>query len=397
MKPLEGFRVLDFTSMVSGPFAGAILAEQGAEVIKIEPPQGEQMRRGGSTQNGIPAIYYSCNRGKKSLCIDLKTTAGVEVIGDLFEQSDVVLQNFRPGVVDRMGIGYDAAKARNPKIVYVSVSGFGQKGPYAHQRVYDPVIQALSGATDIQADRISQEPAMMRTVVADKVTSLTAAQAISSALLQRERMGEGQHIDISMLDATLAFFWPGAMSNFTFAEKESDPKQNQWSKDLIFATQDGYITAGAISESEWQGLCRALDREHLLTDPRFETPQVRAQHAEDRLQEMTDAIAEFSSADILARLDEHQVPSAPVLSRAELLTHEQLLSNESIQFHNIEGFGEVRQATPAARFGNEPTQVNVPAPQLGEHSEDVLASLGYGPDVIQQLIDDGAVRIARAL
>ena len=397
MKPLEGFRVLDFTSMVSGPFAGAILAEQGAEVIKIEPPQGEQMRRGGSTQNGIPAIYYSCNRGKKSLCIDLKTTAGVEVIGDLFEQSDVVLQNFRPGVVDRMGIGYDAAKARNPKIVYVSVSGFGQKGPYAHQRVYDPVIQALSGATDIQADRISQEPAMMRTVVADKVTSLTAAQAISSALLQRERMGEGQHIDISMLDATLAFFWPGAMSNFTFAEKESDPKQNQWSKDLIFATQDGYITAGAISESEWQGLCRALDREHLLTDPRFETPQVRAQHAEDRLQEMTDAIAEFSSADILARLDEHQVPSAPVLSRAELLTHEQLLSNESIQFHNIEGFGEVRQATPAARFGNEPTQVNVPAPQLGEHSEDVLASLGYGPDVIQQLIDDGTVRIARAL
>ena len=397
MKPLEGFRVLDFTSMVSGPFAGAILAEQGAEVIKIEPPQGEQMRRGGSTQNGIPAIYYSCNRGKKSLCIDLKTTAGVEVIGDLFEQSDVVLQNFRPGVVDRMGIGYDAAKARNPKIVYVSVSGFGQKGPYAHQRVYDPVIQALSGATDIQADRISQEPAMMRTVVADKVTSLTAAQAISSALLQRERMGEGQHIDISMLDATLAFFWPGAMSNFTFAEKESDPKQNQWSKDLIFATQDGYITAGAISESEWQGLCRALDREHLLTDPRFETPQVRAQHAEDRLQEMTDAIAEFSSADILARLDEHQVPSAPVLSRAELLTHEQLLSNESIQFHNIEGFGEVRQATPAARFGNEPTQVNVPAPQLGEHSEDVLASLGYGPDVIQQLIDDSTVHIARAL
>ena len=200
-----------------------------------------------------------------------------------------------------------------------------------------------------------------------------------------------------MLDATLAFFWPGAMSNFTFAEKESDPKQNQWSKDLIFATQDGYIIVGVISESEWQGLCRALDREHLLTDPRFETPQVRAQHAEDRLQEMTNAIAEFSSADILARLDGHQVPSAPVLSRAELLTHEQLLSNESIQFHNIEGFGEVRQATPAARFGNEPTQVNVPAPQLGEHSEDVLASLGYGPDVIQQLIDDGTVRIARAL
>lgn len=394
MNPLAGFRVLDFTSMVSGPFAGAILAEQGAEVIKIEPPQGEQMRRGGSAQNGIPAIYYSCNRGKKSLCIDLKQSAGIDVILDLFEKADVVLQNFRPGVVDRMGIGYEAAKARNPKVVYVSISGFGQQGPYAHQRVYDPVIQALSGATDIQADRISQEPAMMRTVVADKVTSLTAAQAISAALLQRERMGAGQHIDISMLDATLAFFWPGAMSNFTFAEKESDPKQNQWSKDLIFATKDGYITAGAISESEWQGLCRALGREHLLTDPRFETPQVRAQHAEDRLQEMTDAIAEFESAEILARLDEHQVPSAPVLSRAELLSHEQLNANQSIQFHDIEGFGEVRQATPAARFGNEPTQVSAPAPQLGEHSQDLLASMGYEADNIQKLIDSGTVRTA---
>ena len=394
MKPLEGFRVLDFTSMVSGPFAGAILAEQGAEVIKIEPPQGEQMRRGGSAQNGIPSIYYSCNRGKKSLCIDLKKPAGVEVILEMFEQCDVVLQNFRPGVVDRMGIGYAAAHARNPKIVYVSVSGFGQRGPYAHQRVYDPVIQALSGATDIQADRVTQEPAMMRTVVADKVTSLTAAQAVSSALLQRVRTGEGQHIDISMLDATLAFFWPGAMSNFTFAEKESDPKQNQWSKDLIFATKDGHITAGAISESEWQGLCRALNREHLLTDPRFETPQVRVQHAEDRLQEMTEAIAEFSSAEILARLDAHQVPSAPILSRKDLLTHEQLLSNGSIQFHNIEGFGEVRQATPAARFGNEPTTVNVPAPQLGEHSRDILSSLGYEQKDIEALIENHTVVVA---
>ena len=325
MLPLAGFRVLDFTSMVSGPVAGAMLAEQGAEVIKIEPPQGEQMRRGGSAQNGIPAIFYSCNRGKKSLCVDLKTAEGINVVLDLFAASDVVLQNFRPGVVERMGIGYEAACARNPKMVYVSISGFGQKGPYAHQRVYDPVIQALSGATDIQADRVTHEPAMMRTVVADKVTSLTAAQAVSSALLQRERTGEGQRVDISMLDATLAFFWPGSMASFTYAEKESDPKQNQWSRDLIFATRDGFITAGAISESEWQGLCRALNREHLLEDPRFATPQERAKHPEERLQEMADAIGECTSQEILARLDEHHVPSAPILTRKELLEHEQLL------------------------------------------------------------------------
>ncbi len=394
MLPLSGYRVLDFTSMVSGPFAGAILAEQGAEVIKVEPPQGEQMRRGGSAQNGIPAIFYSCNRGKKSLCIDLKEKEGVEIILDLYETTDVVLQNFRPGVVDRMGIGYEAARSRNGALVYVSISGFGQEGPYAHQRVYDPVIQALSGATDIQADRVSHEPAMMRTVVADKVTSLTAAQAVSSALVQRAKTGEGQHVDISMLDATLAFFWPGSMASYTYAEKESDPKQGQWSRDLIFTTKDGFITAGAISESEWQGLCRALDREHLLEDPRFVTPQVRARHAEDRLREMADAIGEFESAEILKRLDEHQVPSAPILSRADLLTHEQLNANDSIQFHQIDGFGEVRQATPAARFGNRATQVDRPAPQLGEHSVELLENLSYSGDRIRKLVDSGTVKSA---
>lgn len=392
MLPLTGYKVLDFTSMVSGPFAGAMLAEQGAEVIKIEPPQGEQMRRGGSAQNGIPAIFYSCNRGKRSLCVDLKKREGIELVLDLFQSADVVLQNFRPGVVDRMGIGYEAAKLRNPKMVYVSISGFGQEGPYAHQRVYDPVIQALSGATDIQADRVTQTPAMMRTVVADKVTSLTAAQAVSSALLQRERTGEGQHVDISMLDATLAFFWPGSMASFTYAEKESDPKKGQWSRDLIFETKDGFITAGAISESEWQGLCRALGREHLLEDPRFVTPQVRAQHAEERLQEMVDAIGSFTSEEILARLDEHQVPSAPILSRKDLLTHEQLNVNDSIQVHEIDGFGEVRQATPAARFGNQATQVNIPAPLLGEHSLQILSELKYSQEKIETLLSSEVVR-----
>ena len=220
--------------MVSGPVAAMMLADQGADVIKVEPPAGEQLRHLGAPHNGVTAMFYSCNRGKRSIALDLKTDAGRDVLTDLIRGTDVLLQNFRPGAIERMGFGEDVVRSLNEKIIYVSISGFGAQGPYAHKRVYDPVIQALSGATDIQANRETGKPAMFRIIIADKVTSLTAAQAISSALFHRERTGEGQHIRLSMLETMLAFFWPEGMGGLTFADREYDVTRGQGIMDLVF-------------------------------------------------------------------------------------------------------------------------------------------------------------------
>lgn len=394
MGTLDGIKVLDLTTMVSGPVAAMMLGDQGAEVIKVEPPNGEQMRHMGNPHNGVTAMFYSCNRGKRSIALDLKREAGKSVLIDLIRDTDVLIQNFRPGAMERMGFGEAAVRTLNEKIIYVSISGFGEHGPYAHKRVYDPVIQALSGATDIQANRETRKPAMFRIIIADKVTSITAAHAITSALFYRERTGTGQHIKLSMLETMLAFFWPEGMGGLTFAEHEYDVTKGQGTMDLIFEAKDGYLTAGAISTSEWVGMCKALEREDLIEDERFATPRARGRNADLRKQIVAEEIAKWSRAEILARLDEHDVPSAPLLTRMELMTHEQILVNETVDHTTYEGFGEVRQAIPAARFSVAPSRIQGPAPRLGEHSRDILSALGYDQARCDALMNAGVVTAA---
>ena len=391
MSALAGIKVLDLTSMVSGPVAAMMLADQGADVIKVEPITGEQMRHIGPTVNKVTAAFFSCNRGKRSIAVDLKCKEGKKVLFDLVSDADVLIQNFRPGAMERMGFGEPVLRALNKKLIYVSISGFGEEGPYAHKRVYDPVIQALSCATDIQADRTTGRPQMFRIIIADKVTAITAAQAISTALYAREKSGEGQHIRLSMLDAMLSLFWPEAMAGLTYADKEFDVRKYQGAMDLIYDTQDRFITAGAISDKEWEGMCRALNREDLIDHPDFKTAQDRFMNNSERKAVTAQEIKKWASEDILARFDAEGVPCAPIIDRAELLEHEQVVANGSVERLQFEAFGEVRQARHPARFDKTPARVQRPAPRLGEHGRDVLTAIGYSESDIDALVTAGAV------
>ena len=386
MGPLNGIKVLDLTSMVSGPVAAAILGDQGAEVIKIEPIHGEQLRHLGEPHNGVPATFFSCNRNKKSLAVDLKSEAGKKIFWALIESADVLLQNFRPGAMERMGFAENTVRERNSRLVYVSISGFGEKGPYSHKRVYDPIIQGLSGATDIQADRGTGRPNMFRIILADKVSALTAAQAVSSALFHRERTGEGQHIKLSMLDATVAFFWPEGMQGLTFAEKETDVRKTFSSIDLIYETQNGYITISVISDKEWKGICVALNCEELISDERFVTSLARRRNSEERRAVIGDLVEGWTSEEILEELDRNDVPCAPLLDRTELMDHPQLIASKTVEKIEFEGFGEVRQAKPAAEFSLTQSEIRKAAPKLGQHSVEILQALGYDRNNLDQLL-----------
>ena len=388
--PLAGFKILDLSAVLSGPLATMWLADQGADVIKVEPFHGDIVRAMGGG-DGITPSFLSANRGKKGIAVDLKTPQGLALVMRLAAEADVLVQNFRPGAIERMGLGYDTVTEVNPNIVYCSISGFGETGPYALKRVYDPVIQSLSGLADIQRDRETGRPKMIRTVIPDKTTGLTAAQAITAALLSRERTGKGQHVKVAMIDAMISLTWAEGMAGYTIIGNE-DKVPPQLAPDLIFETSDGYITAGAISNAEWQGMCKALNKEEWLADERFNTPAGRVKNNAQRLNLTAEVIATKPTAHWLKVMDENSVPSAPVLSRKELLQHEQIIANKLIEEMHQPGLGAVRQPRPAARFSKTPAVISGPAPLLGEHTREVLSNLGLSDTNIDQLYAQNIVR-----
>ena len=385
--PLSGVRVIDVTTVVSGPVCTALLADQGASVIKIEPPEGDITRRTAG-DGEFTAMFVACNRGKRSVALDLKHPAACDVVRRLALVSDVFVQNFRPGAMDRLGLGAEALRALNPRLVYASISGVGESGPYAKQRVYDPVIQSLSGLADVQTDPETGRPRMVRTIIADKTTGAFAAQAICAALFARERTGEGQHVHLSMLDAMITFLWPEAMSDQAIpgrAKPTGPPRP-----DLIFRTTDGFITAGSVSNAEWRGLCTALDKSEWIEDPRFRTLAARSANGAERIALVGAVLATRPTQEWLARLAAHDVPCAPVLRRDDVLTDPQVVYNGLIETIDQPGLGPIRQARPAARFDRTPAEIQGPAPSIGEHTEAILAELGFPPGEVAALIASGA-------
>lgn len=383
--PLHGYRIIDMTSMISGPLGTMMLADQGADVIKVEAPGGDHTRAAANRRGGFSASFLNNNRNKRSVVLDLKQPGGLQALLRLSANADVFVQNFRPGVAERIGIGEAAIRAVSPKVIYVSISGFGEQGPYAGKPVYDPLVQAVSGLATVQAGSDEERPRLVRTILPDKLTGFAAAQAITAALLARARTGEGQHVRLSMLGAVVAFLWGSDMGSQTFVGGTLPQQEAASFTDLIYATADDYISVAVQSDREWTALTRALERPEWLEDARFRSPELRQRHINERLALTQQVLLTRPAQEWLDRLTHEGLPCAPVLTRTAMIEHPQVLENGIVVETEHPAAGRLRAAPGAARFSASPETELRPAPGLGQHTHAVLAGLGYTADEIEAL------------
>lgn len=390
--PLDGIRIVDFTTMIAGPYATMILADQGADVIKIEAPiRSDHVRRAGDGQRHFSTAFLNNNRNKRSLSVDVKVEAGRELMLKLTKDADVFVQNFRPGVMSRLGIDEPQLRTVNPGLIYVSMSGWGESGPYAHKPVYDPIIQALSGLASVQAGSDQERPRLIRTILPDKLTGITAAQAVTAALVARGRTGQGQHVRLSMLDAVVAFMWSSDMGGQTFVGKEVSSARAATFIDLIYETKSDYISVSVMSDEHWRGLCKAVGYPEWLEDDRFKTAAGRDRYANERLELTQEALLEKNADEWLEILDSAGVPCAPVLKRHEMIHHPQVEASGIVVETEHPHVGRLRQARNAARFEATPTEIRLGAPHHGEHTRAIMSELGFSNAEIDGLIADGVI------
>ena len=390
---LKGIRIIDLTSMISGPSATMILGDQDAEIIKIENTSvGDYTRIVSTQRSGISAAYLNNNRNKKSVCIDLKAEEGKNILKKLIGTADVLVQNFRPGVMDRLGFGYSDVRAISPNIIYVSISGFGFTGPYKNKPVYDPLNQALSGLTTIQAGSDEERPRLMRTILPDKLTGVATAQAITAALFHKAKTGEGQEVKISMLDTVISFLWGSDMGGHTFVGDELEKETAQSFIDLIYETKEGFISVAVQSDKEWFNICDAFNKKEWLSDPRFLTAELRHQNINERLELIQSELKKKTSDEWLKLLTAKDVPCAPVLTRKEMIKNEQVVANDIIKISEPPIAGKIRQSKLAASFSVTNKDDNLSAPTLGQHTKSVLSGLGFTELEVDRLLSDKVIK-----
>lgn len=387
---MTGVSILDLSQVVAGPLATQILAEQGAAVIKVEPIGGELTRTTGPDH--IRGLYANCNRGKRCIGVDVTTGAGADLVLDLAARTDVVVQNFRPGVVERLGIDYGAVRARNPDVIYASVSGFGSSGPYSQRAVLDPVIQGLTGMVHSQVSEALPFPDLMRTLVADKATAHTVAQSITAALFARTQGAGGQHIDVAMLDAALSWFWPDGMADLT----HTSGLQVHRPQDLyqLIDTADGQVVYFLATQNQLEGMWKVIGRDDFLADENYCKPGRLTAEPERAIAAM-DAIraglSAMSTADVVERMAEHSVPCGPVLTRDEVMSDPQVQHNGVIhEWHHPTAEG-LRQAGPPGTWSTTQPEFIEQIGLAGEHTDEVLRELGHDDAGIAALREEGIV------
>ena len=395
--PLDGIKILDASAIVSGPLATMLLADQGADVIKLEPTDvGDTLRLSPFARGGMTSFYANCNRNKRAIAVNLASEDGLAIALKLVAESDVFVQNWRPGAADRLGLGEEALRRINPDLIYCSISGYGPDGPYSQRRVYDPIIQGLSGHTAVQVNPEVPIPDLVRNIVADKSSAYTAAQAITAALFARERGAGGQHIDIPMIDASLAFFWPDGMLAHTFAGDDKPSGLALYQVYKLSQTSDGHLIYFAATDKEMHGLFRALGHPEWTEDPRFGVAASRSDmdNAIALGEKIAEAMLGETTEALLARMLAEDVPVGPVLNLDEVFNDPQVEHNNAILEFDHPTAGRYHQARPAARFAKTAQEPKRRLPPLhGEHTEEVLRELGYSAADLQRLSGDNTVLI----
>jgi len=388
---LEGVKVLDLTNVLAGPFATLHLALLGAEVIKIERPgSGDLARKLGTlselNEQLMGTSFLAQNANKKSVTLNTKSPEGKEIFLKLAESADVLVENFRPGVMERLGLGYDTLKEINPGLIYCAISGFGQTGPDAHKPAYDQIIQGLSGEMAVNGDE-RLNPLRAGFPVCDTVGGLNAAFAIMAALYHRERTGEGQFIDVAMLDSIMPLMgWVAA--NLLIAKRDPVPMGNDnftAAPSGVFRTRDGHINIAANKQEQWESVCHVLGVPELMSDIRFQERDARKQNRKELTPLLEAKLAERGTQEWVELLNASGVPSGAILSLEEALTQPQIKHRETLKEVAVEGIGTIPLFTLTAKFDQTPGNITSPPPRLSQHTAEVLAGMGITTDELAVL------------